>query len=220
MSYPAVVTAVKAYLDGYASRQNPYAPMQLALGTNNDMDVSAAAGRAWALNVVNPITAYTARYPNITIAGADDMEPGFSADVSQTRAWLTGYLAATSAPFVFNGSADGCPTGSPGGPCNQGWTEGDLAWLSGGAAPNRIISLPQIYNTAMPHQWTNISVTAVRAGWPKIDFGGPLTEWTACGSSCNSITNVYAWQQLWAAINADPATRQTEMRYGTDLQIY
>ena len=60
-------------------------------------------------DIVNPVASYSAsRYPGTVIAGANDMEPGFSANVSQTRAWLSGYLGATTARFVFNGSADGC----------------------------------------------------------------------------------------------------------------
>jgi hypothetical protein len=98
----------------------------------------------------------------------------------------------------------------------------DLQWLSGGAAPTRTISLPQIYNSAMPSQWKNISLTGVNAGKPRLYFGGPLTELTACaqdGGSCGSIRNVDAWAQLWAAISSNAATKQYDMPYGTDLRI-
>ena len=44
----------------------------------------------------------------VAIAGADDMEPGFRASAYETGRWLRGYLSATTARFVFNGSADGC----------------------------------------------------------------------------------------------------------------
>ena len=221
VSYPAVVTAMKAYLDGYATTQKPYAPLTLAIGTNNDVDVSASAGASWARNVVSPVASYAARYPGSTIAGANDIEPGFSATVSQSRAWLSGYLGATSAKYVFNGSADGCSTVSPGSRCNNGWSASDLQWLSGGAAPGRTISLPQIYNYAMPLQWKNISLTGTSAGRPRIYFGGPLTEYTACvqAGSCGSISNVDAWNRLWSAISSSAATRQYDMPHGTDLRI-
>jgi hypothetical protein len=222
VSYPGVVSAVKAYLDGYATRQRPYAPLTLAIGTNNDVDVSASAGISWARNVVGPVVVYAAgHHPGMAIAGANDMEPGFSATVSQTRSWLAGYLSATGSRFVFNGSADGCSTGVPGGRCNNGWTMGDLQWLSGGAAPSRTISLPQIYNYAMPLQWKYISLTGTGAGRPRIYFGGPLTELTACSQagSCGSISNVDAWSRLWSAISSTPATRQFQMPHGTDLRI-
>jgi hypothetical protein len=222
VSYSGVVTAMKAYLDGYATTQKPSAPLTLAIGTNNDVDVSSAAGASWARSVVNPVAAYAlSRYPGLTIAGANDIEPGFSATVSESRAWLSGYLAATTAKYVFNGSADGCSTSVPGGRCNNGWTMADLQWVSGGAAPTRTMSLPQIYNYAMPLQWKNISLTGTAAGRPRIYFGGPLTEVTACdqAGTCGSITNVDAWNRLWAAISSAAATKQSQMPHGTDLRI-
>ncbi len=222
VTYPAVVTAMKAYLDGYATTQRPSAPLILAIGTNNDMDVSYSAGVSWARNIVNPVAAYAAvRHPGIVIAGANDIEPGFSATVGESRAWVSGYLAATSAKYVFNGSADGCSTSSWGGRCNNGWTQSDMQWVSGGAAPSRTISLPQIYNYAMPLQWKYISLTGTAAGKPRIYFGGPLTEVTACAQAgtCGSITNVDAWNRLWGAISSTAATRQAQMPHGTDLRI-
>lgn len=223
VTYPAVVSAMKAYLDGYASRQRPYAPLTLAIGTNNDVDVSAGAGISWARNVVNPVASYAAAaHPGTVIAGANDMEPGFSASVQATRSWLSGYLSATSARFVFNGSADGCSTGAAGSGCNNGWSMADLQWLSGGAAPTRTVSLPQIYNYAMPLQWKNISLTGTNLGRSRINFGGPLTEYTACsqaGGSCGSLSNTVAWQQLWSAIQSTAATRQSQLPNGTDLRI-
>ena len=48
--------------------------------------------------------------------------------------------------------------------------------LAGGAAPIRIINLPQIYNTTMAQQWRYISLTGVQASHPRINFGGALTE--------------------------------------------
>jgi fibronectin type III domain protein len=222
VSYGGVVTAMEAYLDGYASTQKPSAPMTLAIGTNNDVDVSSAAGTSWARNVVNPVAAYAAsRYPGTVIAGANDIEPGFSATVAESRAWVSGYLAATTSKYVFNGSADGCSTSVPGTRCNNGWTMTDLQWVSGGAAPTRTLSLPQIYNYAMPLQWKNISLTGTVAGKPRIYFGGPLTEVTACdqAGTCDSITNVDAWNRLWGAISSTTATKQSEMPHGTDLRI-
>lgn len=222
VGYAGVVNAMKAYLDGYATRQQPYAPLTLAIGTNNDVDVSTSAGISWARNVVNPVLAYAAaHHPGMVVAGANDLEPGFSASVAQSRAWLTGYLSATSAKFVFNGSADGCSTGTAGSGCNNGWRMSDLQWLSGGAAPTRTISLPQIYNYSMPLQWKYISLTGTNAGRPRINFGGPLTQATACSQagSCGSISNVTAWTQLWSAISSSAATRQSQLPHGTDLRI-
>jgi hypothetical protein len=223
VSYGGVVTAMKAYLDGYATTQKASAPLTLAIGTNNDVDVSSSAGTSWARSVVNPVVAYAAsRYPGMVVAGANDIEPGFSATVAESRAWVSGFLAASTGKYVFNGSADGCSTSVPGGRCNNGWSMADLQWVSSGAAPTRTMSLPQIYNYSMPLQWKNISLTGTAAGKPRIYFGGPLTEFTACdqsGGTCGSISNIDAWNRLWSAISSTTATKQSEMPHGTDLRI-
>ena len=222
VSYAQLVTAVDAYVDGYASAQKPSAPAIIALGTNNDLDVSAATGSDWATKVVAPVVAHSAPHTAIQIAAADDMEPGFSASVASTEAWLTGYLGATNAPFVFNGSADGCNWTQINGTCNNGWTAAELYWLSAGAAPTRIIALPQIYNNTMALQWKFISLTGLASTKPRVNFGGPLTEFTACqqdGGSCASLTGHDAWADLWAALSSDAQTTPTSLPYSTDLRI-
>jgi archaellum component FlaG (FlaF/FlaG flagellin family) len=221
VSYANLVKNIEAYVDGYASKQRPSAPITIAIGTNNDVDVSHTAGVDWADKVVDPVVAYARKYPNIVIAGANDIEPGFSATYTQTRYWLQGYLAATNAPFVFNGSADGCSWTTPGQGCNNGWSMAGLFYLAGGASPTRIINLPQIYNTTMAAQWRYISLTGVNAGSPRINFGGALTEWTACqqAGGCGSLTGNSAWNTMWSQLNADPRLRITSLPYSTDLRI-
>ena len=221
VSYTDLVKDLEAYVDGYHSRQRASAPITIALGTNNDMDVSSTTGAEWARNVVNPVRSYAARYPGITIAGANDIEPGFRATYSQTRSWLQGYLAATSAPFVFNGSADGCSWTATGRACNNGWSMNGLYYLTVGAAPTRMLNLPQIYNTTMAAQWKYISLTGVVAGQPRINFAGTLTEWTACDQAggCGSLTGHTAWSTLWANLRSDARLRVGSLPYSTDLRI-
>lgn len=221
VAYGDVVRDLNAYVDGYASQQKVSAPVTIALATNNDMDVSAASGATWARTIVNPVRAHAAGYTGITIAGADDMEPGFSASYAQSKAWLGGYLAATAAPFVFTGSADGCAWTRTNSACNNGWSMAGLYFLSGGAAPVRIINLPQIYNPTMAAQWKYISLTGVGARQPKINFGGALTEWTACAQtgSCGSLTGNSAWSQMWWQLRSSPALLPSSLPYSTDLRI-
>ena len=221
VSYANLVSCLKAYVDGYASKQKASAPATIAIGTNNDMDVTSAAGRSWALNVVNQIAAYAAKYPGITIAGANDIEPGFRGTFSATQSWLQGYLAATKAPFVFNGSADGCSWTASGQACNNGWTMSGLYSLSGGIAPTRVLNLPQVYNNTMAAQWKYISLTGVTAGSPRINFAGALTEWTACDQvgGCFSITGNQAWTQLWNQLQSDARLKVGSLPYSTDLRI-
>jgi Fibronectin type III domain len=221
VSYTNLVADVNAYVDGYASAQRVSAPVTIAVGTNNDMDVSTASGTTWANTVVDPIVSHAKKYTGLTIAGANDIEPGFDATYAQTKAWLNGYLAATKAPFVFNGSADGCAWTVTNRGCNNGWTMAGLYNLSGGAAPVRIIGLPQIYNDTMAAQWKYISLTGIAKKLPKINFGGALTEWTACdqAGSCGSLTGKSAWSQLWSQLRSSAATKPTSLPYSTDLRI-
>jgi hypothetical protein len=221
VSYANLVKDIESYVDGYATQQRPSAPITIAIGTNNDIDVSRSSGASWANKAIDPILAYAKRYPGITIAGANDIEPGFRASYTQTTAWLSGYLAATTAPFVFNGSADGCAWTATGRGCNNGWTMSGLFHLAGGASAIRIINLPQIYNTTMAEQWRYISLTGVLAGHPKINFGGALTEYTACrqASGCGSLTATTAWKTMWSQLNAEPKLRLKSLPYSTDLRI-
>lgn len=221
VSYADLVKDVQSYVDGYASQQRPSAPITIAIGTNNDIDVSKSSGANWANNMVDPVVTYAKRYPGITIAGANDIEPGFRASYSQTSAWLTGYIGATSAPFVFNGSADGCAWTTTNRGCNNGWTMSGLFHLAGGASPIRILNLPQIYNTTMAQQWRYISLTGVLAGQPKINFGGALTEYAACKQArgCGSLTATTAWKTMWNQLNAEPKLKPKSLPYSTDLRI-
>jgi hypothetical protein len=221
VSNAALVKAVNAYVDGYASTQRLGAPATIAIGANNDMTVNSSTGAIWAHQVVNPVAAHAAGRPGLSIAGANDIEPGFRADATHTRAWLSGYLGATSGKFVFNGSADGCNWTTVRGHCNNGWTAADMYWLSGGASPTRIVSLPQIYNHTMAQQWKYISLTGVVNKHPRVKFGGPLTELTACqqAGSCGSMGGHTAWLTLWSAIRSDARTSQGSLPYSTDLRI-
>ena len=221
VSYGDLVKDVNAYVDGYASAQKPSAPVIIAIGTNNDMDVSAGSGATWAKTVVGPVVGHASRYTGVTIAGANDIEPGFRGTYAQTKTWLQGYLGGTTAPFVNNGSADGCAWTQPNMGCNNGWNMSGLYYLSAGAAPVRIINLPQVYNNTMAQQWRFISLTGVNQRSPRINFGGALTEWTACAQSggCGSLTGNAAWTQLWNQLQSTPALKVGSLPYSTDLRI-
>ncbi|SDI94076.1 D-mannose binding lectin [Frankineae bacterium MT45] len=222
VSYPKLVLAMNAYVDGYASKRKANAPVVIALGTNNDStSLSATIGRLWSRQVVNPVAVHAAGISGITIAGANDIEPGFRGSPSSTKAWLSGYLASTGQPFVFNGSADGCSWTVAVSHCNNGWTSMDLYQLSTGMAPGQMLSLPQIYNSTMPKQWKYISLTGIAYGQPKVNFGGALTERSACdiAGPCASPATATAWSNLWAQLISDPRTKPTTLPWATDLTI-
>jgi hypothetical protein len=221
ISYRALVAAMNAYVDGYHSRQHRNAPVKIALGTNNDLLTSVATGRAWARQVVNPVRRHAARYKQLVIVGADDIEPGFGAGAHATRNWMLGYLSATTAPMVFNGSADGCSPTRAMSRCNNGWRASELAWLAGGVAPNRITVLPQIYNRTMAAQWEQISRTALAHWHRPLKFEGVLTENRACGRdpSCPTMPSAAAWRALWAVLHHRRATTPASLPSQTDLDV-
>ena len=221
VSYANLVSDLAAYVDGYHSGQRASAPVTIAIGTNNDMDVSSTSGAAWADRVVDPVAAHAGQYLGMTIAGANDIEPGFRGSYTASASWLTGYLGATKAPFVFNGSADGCSWTATARGCNNGWTMSGLYNLAAGASPVRMIGLPQIYNNTMAAQWKYISLTGVGQHAPRINFGGALTEWTACAQShsCGSLTGNSAWSALWSNLQSDSRLKVASLPYSTDLRI-
>jgi hypothetical protein len=114
---------------------------------------------------------------------------------------MRGYLANTDAPFVFNGSADGCSWHTPNARCLNGWTSHDLIQMAAFAAPGRTIVLPQVYNNAMAAQWGVLAAAARHANVP-MRIVGPLTENRACGGdpSCPTMSTSRAWAQLRAAL--------------------
>ena len=84
-----------------------------------------------------------------------------------------------------------------------------------------MLNLPQIYNTTMAAQWKYISLTGIAAGNPRINFGGTLTEWTACNQarSCGSLTGHSAWRTMWDNLQSDNRLKVASLPYSTDLRI-
>jgi hypothetical protein len=220
VSYRGLTGALRAYVAGYHSRQRPNAPATIAIGTNNDLYTSAASGRAWARRVVNPVRATARGYHSITVAGADDIEPGFRAGPRRTRAWLGGFLHNTAAPFVYNGSADGCSPRRARSHCGHGWNTTQLAALAGGAAPARIVALPQIYNPTMAAQWAQIARTAKLSHRRPLRIIGPLTEQAACGHDpwCPSMPSRRAWLLLHRQLRR-ARLRPTSLPMQVDLDV-
>lgn len=222
VSYGALVSAIGAYINGYTQHRDHRLVVTIAVGTNNDLVTSRATGAAWAKNVVNPLRHRAAKARNLQVIGANDIEPGFSSGVHAARLWMLGYLQATKAPLLFNGSADGCSTIEMASGCNGGWTAKNLAWFAGLVAPNRILVMPQIYNHAMAAQWAQIAKTAVVYGHRRLQFVGPLTETAACGGdpACPTMPSSTAWLALWHGLRSSSLTRVASLPAQTDLDIH
>lgn len=116
------------------------------------------------------------------------------------------------------GDAGGCP---PYGSCNNGWTQGDVWYISWGASPSW--PLPLIYNTvgANADQWYNLSLYSYLNHGGRMDIRGSGTEYQACQQRdyCSGIDNTPAqgWTQLWTALNNDSRTAQS-LRWSTDVK--
>ena len=108
------------------------------------------------------------------------MEPGFRASYASTKAWLQGYLRRDERAVRVHRVRRRVRVDATTGGCNNGWTMAGLYYLTGGADPIRMINLPQIYNTTMAAAVALHLADRRGDGQPKINFGGALTEWTAC----------------------------------------
>jgi hypothetical protein len=73
----------------------------------------------------------------------------------------------------------------------------------------------------MAAQWKYISITGITHGEPRVNFGGPLTEWTACAQAggCGSLTGHSAWKTLWTDLQSDSRLKIATLPYSTDLRI-
>ena len=228
-----LVTALEGYVDGFVRCRAGTDPTYLALGTNNDgARLDGAAGADWADHVVDPVQTYAAGRAGLTVAGANDIEPDFDQDDSGTvaegkaEAWTTGFLGATSAPYVFVGAASGCPTSSTAGTCNRGWTQRNLYNLAHGLSPSRILALPQIYYPANAQQWKYVSLTGA-SGADRISFVGTLTEQAACDAVAGTVdacspgyfTPSASWQALRDQLSSNSAINLQRLPVSTDLRI-
>jgi hypothetical protein len=220
-----VVAAVNGYVDGYASCATGGGPALVAVATNNDGSLrDSAAGQDWADNVIEPVVAHASGDAGVTIAGANDIEPDFTGLESEAEAWTRGFLAATSAPYVFVGAASGCLSTQVGGTCAHSWTQRNFYDLAHGLAPTRILALPQVYYATNAAQWRYIS-QAGASGADRIDFVGTLSEYAACqtpGSGCDMsglLTAAQSWQALRTQVSSNAAINLQRLPVSTDLRI-
>jgi hypothetical protein len=138
----------------------------------------------------------------VHIRGGTDTEPSWSV-YSHAGAWSNGYDNTGNSWYWDYGSADGCPTsGSGGGSCNNGWTQGDVYNVA--SADTWAEPLPQIYDDTLAEQWGNIAANYTGSG--AMSFLGPMDQNQACddtSSSCTGLDNTSneAWDDLYNALN-------------------
>ncbi len=220
--------------------------MTVAIGTNNygsmnkgsDLTVRRstmyAFGQRWADMVHNIYTwagqqGYTSQ---VAVAGAIDIEWGGGAwnTASVTRGWVDGFTANSRGVHIFYnfGACSGCNT-TYNASTTPNWSYGDwdltdIWYVSWGASS--AYAVPEIYlNTGInARQWQTLSEYAARHKGGRIDFVGPMTQYQACvqrsdDSTCPQMDNTPSegWQQLYDALNSDPLTAQSVLRWVTDI---
>jgi hypothetical protein len=196
--------------------------LRLALATSNDSNsnTNQAHGQAWG----SMIAALQAQVNNagfgsrVWIYGSSDIEPSFNASVANTRAWLNGYLSATSRPFMANNSLDGCPTSgtySAGTLCNQPslgggtpfWTVEDAWYVSGQSG---MLPIPQVYVFGQEHQWYRLAKYSKTTKGYKMYFQNTMSTLGACQQlGCGTRTPDQAFDALQNMVNGDSDTAVT-----------
>jgi hypothetical protein len=178
--------------------------LNLAIGTNNSLDVGTSQGESWA-GVVNTVTTWVAdNAGQVSVWGGDDIEPGFGSE-SAAIDWSNGFGDDTSALYLNYGSADGCPESSyDNGGCNNGWDQYDVWYVSWGSSP--AVTAPEIYYAANASQWTMICLYGANYQNGEVLYQGPLDEYDL---NTSTNTSTQAWDELENDLNAYPACAQT-----------
>jgi hypothetical protein len=233
VTYPQLVTAIEGYIDGYSACRALGTRVTIAVGTNSDGDFShynaGQRGADWGKLVVTPLQHHRTN-SSISVIGANDIEAGFDATELQAEQWITAYLGHAAGRFVYNGSADGCPTnlGATGISCYairdvdfpaqlHVWTQRQYYRMAHLISPDRIVALPQIYFTTQAGQWANID----RTGGGHITFIGSLTEIAAAGPA-GSFSAGQGWATLWQQLSTSTHTQPdgaNSLPVATDLRI-
>lgn len=191
-----------AFAQGYYSCDTTSGPennLFLGIGTNNSYHgVSVAGGESWGKNVAT-VAGWVLESPSMTsevaIAGADDLEVGYSPGGAAFE-WMIGYSFGTESLYFDYGDAAGCPTSShSGGECTggePGWDQDMeflLAWV-------RAVPTPEIYYNPPPgspanaDQWAEIARFAEEAESECMYSLGPLDQDGA--EESNTATQAYS----------------------------
>ncbi len=221
--------AVKLFLNGYYTCGGR-GFLTVAVGTNNfGSKVSPEHGQAWGQMMVR-LNAYISNpgadlRDRLAVVGASDIEVGWNPP-GLSRAWVDAYASTSQGIRYYNyGDAQGCPTTGTG-PCDLGWTQEDIWYVSWGSAANPL-PVPEIYFNAPPgppsnaRQW--VTLAALHGGAPMF-IPGVLTQWQACqdpGRKCDRGYNtpIQAWRQTMDALYAvtpDPNTGQNVL-FSSDI---
>lgn len=237
VSTSEVAAAVEFFGIGYYNCVYPdrTSTLTIAVGTNNcgfpnctgsaPDDQYYAHGAAWAA-MVNYIGTYfvsNGYYPQVRAYGASDMEVGWN-DYFTTRQWVDGYDSINNWPMFNFGDAQGCPQVRTGynAPCDNGWYQYTIWYISGRGGLNSSMPLPLIYDNdgVNGKQWYSLSAYGFDSQNGKLNIQGSVTQYLACSQRiCDPAldnTPQEGFFDLYFALNSDPDTSQ-QVKWSTDI---
>lgn len=159
----------------------------------------------------------------VKVSGATDIELAWNYAHISTK-WVEGFDANDNNQVIFYnfGTCDGCPTRiSPNTNPNlvYDWTFPQVHYAAWRAAP--AWPIPEIYATSgiNARQWAYLSKWGVDQGYSKMQFLSALTQFQACGGSCDGTDNTpqQAWQQLYDETKFWIQTSLTTIPWMTDI---
>lgn len=237
VSMGAITTAVEFFGIGYYNCVYPdrASTLTIAVGTNNcDSSLCSGSaaddkyythGAAWATMINNIGTYFVTNgyFPQVRAYGASDMEVAWN-DHYTTKQWVDGYDSVSIWPMFNFGDAQGCPHVRTGynAPCDNGWYQYTIWYISGRGGQNSSMPLPLIYDNEGINgkQWYSLSAYGVDSQNGKLNIQGAVTQLLACSQiGCNpdvDNTPVEGFLDLYFALNSDPDTRQP-VKWSTDI---
>lgn len=180
----------------------------LGVGTNNSLgDISTGGGHTWASLVNAVVSSADGREvaSQVTFWGANDIEAWYSnTSAVGTKNWASGFNSTTAQLYVDFGSADGCPTNrytsGHGYICrtaeNAYFTQYSYWYLSWGNPA--ALPVPEIYNSAMGPQWSEICQYGVAERSSEMIFQAPLSDHAL---DPGSLSPSQSWAGLWNALS-------------------
>lgn len=198
-SNPDILSALKSGADGHHNCWTGTGDTTIAYGnTNYNMSgVGMSTTDAWyagyyqserSLDLFN--YQQSKGYNHQSSDAGSDMELSWDGQLI-TKQLVNGDTAQGWAIYYDYGDAAGCPSSGSSGSCNNGWTVGDVGYVSyhGLAVP-----LPEIYYTVNADQWT-----VIRRWWNNNNGSNSYQFWGTTGeisSASGHLTPAGGWNAL------------------------
>jgi hypothetical protein len=188
-----ITMAMLGYAHGYVRclPRGSRAHITLARGTSNyhpALPSAYMAGVRWA-RATNKLGRLLHRHglaAHVEAAAADDAEPAWDRSFRKTKAFFHGFRAAVHGHTLYDyGSLDGG--------VGAIWSAKQMWYVAGGLRHTK--ALPEIYYSAMAHEWAELARIARRRYHRDVHFAGVMTQGGAtcrCGLGPHAAHRVLA----------------------------